>query len=151
MPHGTVILSFWEYLFKVKRGDISLWLSFAFSQWLVVLSIFTCACCSFVCLPLRNIHLDQLLIFKLHFFVSYNFFSIKLNFLYILLTPVRCIACRQFLEFHQLVSSYWFCCREFDEISLICFCWCFLGFWGLIHSPQNVCIFWCPEALYVIF
>ena len=36
-------------------GDISLWFPFSFSWWLVMLSIFPCACWPFICLHWKNV------------------------------------------------------------------------------------------------
>ena len=47
-------------------SDISLWFRFAFPWWLVMLSIFLCACCPSVCLLWRNV-LSLLSIFGLDF------------------------------------------------------------------------------------
>ena len=48
-------------------GDISLWFLFALPWWLVMLSVFSCTCCPFVCLLSKNIYSGFLPIFKLEY------------------------------------------------------------------------------------
>ena len=62
---STHFLSFWWQLFWQVWGDISLWFWFAFPWWLVILSIFSCACWPSVCLLWRNIYSDLVPIFQL--------------------------------------------------------------------------------------
>ena len=56
-------------------GDIPLWFWFAFLWWLVMLSIFPCACCPAVCLLWKNACSGPLPIFQLSCFLILNCMS----------------------------------------------------------------------------
>ena len=55
------LLSFWWQLFTVW-GDTWLWFVSAFPWWWVKMSIFSCTCCHFLCLPWKNVHSGPLFI-----------------------------------------------------------------------------------------
>ena len=66
------LLSFWLQPFWQVWGAISLWFWFAFSWWLAMLIIFSCACWSSVCLLWKNDCSSSLPIFILNYlFVWY--------------------------------------------------------------------------------
>ena len=56
--------SFWWQPFRQVGGDIPLWFWFTFLWWLVMLSIFSCACWPSVCLLYKNVYSGLLPIFK---------------------------------------------------------------------------------------
>ena len=56
----SLFVDFLMMLFWLVWGDTSLWFWFAFPWWLLMLSIFSCACWPSVCLLWRNVYLGLL-------------------------------------------------------------------------------------------
>ena len=80
-PHSCQHLFFVFFLMiaiLTVWGDISLWFWFLFPWWLMMLSIFSCACWPFVYLPGKNVYLG---------FCPFSFFSGK-NYIFLLIDTV---------------------------------------------------------------
>ena len=91
-PHPHQHLLFLVVLIiAILTGDISLWFGFTFAWWLVMLTIFSCTCCPFVCLLWKDIYSYPLHIFFIWFFSIelYEFFVyLVINHLYIWFTNI---------------------------------------------------------------
>ena len=82
--HQHLLPLFDELTFRQVWGDVSLWFWFAFSWWLVMLSIFSCACWPSVCLLWKMSIQAFCPVLNLFFFffllLSYNDFKFILDF-----------------------------------------------------------------------
>ena len=142
-PILLFVVFFADNQFSQIWTDISLWFWFAFPWWLVMLSIFSCACWSSVCLPWKNFYLERLSTFNQ---IVYFLILCHVSSLYILhINPLLNISFANMFSdsvgcrFALLIALF-ICAKVFwfIVISYVCCCFCFPCLRRQIQEEKNV-------------
>lgn len=105
-----------SHSYRVIRN--SLWLLFAFSWWLVILSILSCICWPFAFLPLKNAYWHASHILKYFFVVEFH--PLLIFWLLILYQMWHLHIFSQFCQFPLDFVEHFLCCTEASSFDVIC-------------------------------
>ena len=141
---------FWQ-----MQGGIPLWFWFAFSWWLVILRIFSCAYWLSACLLWKNIHSDHLPIFKLDclvwfFYIEFYEFLCILDMNPLLDTLFASVFSHSLGDPFVWVDSFLHCARVFKfEVAPFVYLL-------LFSLPEDTCPpkhywDWCQRSLLLLF